>query len=208
MHTEPLAFFANDLPAHFQKGVEDLRAASGPNAQAELDDVLGSRGAVRIVVEGAGERWLRVEGGTMSAVEGKPDELPVRMVFSFTAAAATEALRLIEETGRMDEPEAPRRFAKIASARAEKLLAGHKIEFHVIVTDLPDEHADVLVKVGIGTEAPPEKPQFTARISFDDIEELRDGEITPQQILGRLRLTGDASKAMALGMMLMQPPKK
>jgi hypothetical protein len=208
MNTEPLAFFANDLPAHFQKGVEALRADTGPGARAELDDVLGSRGAVRIVVEGAGERWLRVEGGAMSAVEGKPEDLPARMVFSFTAAAATEALRLIEETGRMDEPEAPRRFARIASARAEKLLAGHKIEFHVIVTDLPDEHADVLVKVGIGTETPPEKPQFTARISFDDIEELRDGEITPQQILGRLRLTGDASKAMALGMMLMQPPKK
>ena len=30
--------------------------------------------------------------------------------------------------------------------------------------------------------------------------------MSPQQILGRLRLTGDASKAMALGMMLMQPP--
>jgi hypothetical protein len=134
----------------------------------------------------------------MTALAAKPEGYPVRMVFAFTAGAAKEALRLIEESGRMDDPKAPARFARTASARAEKLLQGHKIEFHVIVTDLPDEHPDVMVKVGVGTEAPPEKPQFTARI--------RDGEITPQQILGRLRLTGDASKAMALGMMLMQPP--
>lgn len=208
MNTEPLAFFENDIPAHFQKGVEDLKAATGPTAKTDLEDVLASKGAVRIVVDGAGERWLKVEGGTMTAHEAKPDGYPVRMVFAFTAGAAKEALRLIEESGRMDDPKAPARFARTASARAEKLLQGHKIEFHAIVTDLPDEHPDVMVKVGVGTESPPEKPQFTARISYDDIEELRDGEITPQQILGRLRLTGDASKAMALGMMLMQPPPK
>jgi hypothetical protein len=206
MDTEPLAFFENTLPERFQKGVEDLKAKTGPTAKAELDDVLGSRGAIRIVVDGAGERWLKVEGGTMTAHADKPDGYPVRMVFAFTAAAAKEALRLLEESGRMDDPKGPARFARTASARAEKLLQGHKIEFHVIVTDLPDDHADVMVKIGVGVEAPPEKPQFTARISYDDIEELREGEITPQQILGRLRLTGDASKAMALGMMLMQPP--
>lgn len=208
MNTEPLAFFETDLVAHFHKGIEDLKAATGPTAKADLDDVLGSKGAVRIVVDGAGERWLKVDGGQMSASTDKPEGLPVRMVFAFTEGAAKEALRLLEESGRMDDPKAAARFARTASARAEKLLAGHKIEFHVIVTDLPDDHADVMVKVGIGTESPPEKPQFTARISYDDIEEMREGEITPQQILGRLRLTGDASKAMALGMMLMQPPKK
>ena len=108
----------------------------------------------------------------------------------------------------MDEPEAPARFARSASARAEKLLAGQKIEFHVIIKDLPDDRQDAVVKVGIGIDTPPEKPQFTAAISFDDLEDMREGDITPQQVLGRLRLTGDASRAMALGMMLMQPPAK
>ena len=108
----------------------------------------------------------------------------------------------------MNDPEAPVRFARTASARAEKLLAGQKLEFHVIIKDLPDEAADVVIKVAIGADAPPDKPQFTAAISYDDLEDMREGDITPQQVLGRLRLTGDASRAMALGMMLMQPPPK
>lgn len=198
-------FFTRVLPGHFQKGVEALRAKGDKEV---LDDVLGSKGAVRLVIEGEGETWLVVEDGTMRAEKTRPDGYPVRMAFGFTADSASEAVKLLESSGRMDEPEAPARFARSASARAEKLLAGQKIEFHVIVKDLPDEREDAVVKVGIGVETPPEKPQFTAAISFDDIEDMQGGDITPQQVLGRLRLTGDASRAMALGMMLMQPPQK
>jgi hypothetical protein len=208
MNTEPIAFFENDVPAHFAKGVEALRAATGPTAKADLDDVLGSKGAIRFVVDGLGERWAKIESGAMTVSATKPEGVPVRGVAAFSKAAAEGALQLLAESGRFDEPEAPKRFARAASARAEKLLQGHKLEFHVIVTDLPDDAEDVTIKVGVGTETPAEKPQFTARISYEDIEDLREGDITPQQILGRLRLTGDASKAMALGMMLMQPPAK
>jgi putative sterol carrier protein len=201
-------FFSTVLPAHFGKGVEALRAKTGPGAKEALDDVLASKGAIRLVIEGEGETWLVVEDGAMRAEKARPDGYTVRMAFGFTAAAAKGAVALLEESGRMNEPEAPARFARTASARAEKLLAGQKIEFHVIVKDLPDEQQDVVVKVGIGTDTPPEKPQFTAAISYDDLEDMREGDITPQQVLGRLRLTGDASRAMALGMMLMQPPAK
>ncbi|MCZ7684493.1 MAG: SCP2 sterol-binding domain-containing protein [Sandaracinaceae bacterium] len=41
-------------------------------------------------------------------------------------------------------------------------------------------------------------------MSWDDIEDVRAGELTPQQLFGRLKLKGDASQAMALGMTLMQ----
>jgi len=199
-------FFTSVLPAHFAKGVAALREKSGPGSKEALDDVLGSKGAVRLVIEGEGEVWLVVEDGAMRAETARPDGYVVRMAFGFTAAAAKGAVALLEESGRMQEPEAPARFEKTASARAEKLLAGQKIEFHFIVRDLPDDQEDVVVKVAIGADAPPSKPQFTAAISYDDIEDLREGDLTPQQVLGRLRLTGDASRAMAVGMMLMQPP--
>jgi putative sterol carrier protein len=201
-------FFRNVVPAHFQKGVEALRAKTGPGSKEALDDVLGSKGTVRLVIEGEGETWLVVDEGSMRAEASRPDGFVVRMAFGFTAAAAKFAVGLLEESGRMDEEEAPGRFARVASARAEKMLTGQKLEFHVIIKDLPDEQPDVVIKVGIGTDTPPEKPQFTAAISYDDLEDLREGDITPQQVLGRLRLTGDASRAMALGMMLMQPPQK
>jgi len=200
------AFFSEVLPAHFGKGVEALRKKDGPGAKEALDDVLASKGAIRLVIGGEGETWLVVENGTMRSEKTLPDGYVVRMAFGFTAEAAKGAIALLEESGRMDDPEAPARFARTASARAEKLLAGQKIEFHVIVRDLPDGAKDVVVKVAIGADTPPEKPQFTATISYDDIEDLREGDITPQQVLGRLRLTGDASRAMAVGMMLMQPP--
>lgn len=207
MHKEPLAFLENDLPAQFQKGLEKLKASSAPGAKEELDDVLGAVGTVRVIVEGDGERWISVSGGEMTVSEGKP-ELPVRGVFSFTGKAARGALDLLEESGRLDDPKAAMGLSRVASKRAEKILTNQKIEFHVIVVDLPDDAEDVVVRCGIGVAEPPVKPQFTATISFDDLEDMREGDLTPQQVIGRLKLTGDASRAMALGMTLFQPPKK
>ena len=208
MSGDPIAFFHEFLPAHFDKGVAALREASGPGAKEALDDVLGSKGAVRIVIVDESEVFLVVDGGTMRAEKTRPEGYVVRMAFAFTGQAARGALAMIEESGRLADPKAPARFARTASARAEKLMAGQKIEFHVIIKDVPDATEDVVVKVGIGTDTPPDKPQFTAAISYDDIEDMREGDLTPQQLLGRLRLTGDASRAMALGMMLMPPPPK
>jgi hypothetical protein len=208
METEPLAFVRNVLPLHFAKGVEALRASTAPDAKKQLDDVLRARGAIRFVVEGAGEIWLRVESGALTAHDARPEGVPVRVAIGVEADAAREALSLLSETGRIDEPQAPQRFARMFSARAEKILEGQKLEFHVVIKDVPDRDDDVVIKVGIGTDRPPDKPQFTAAISYDDLEDMRAGDLTPQQVIGRVRLTGDASGAMALGMMLLQPPKK
>lgn len=207
MQTDPLAFLEQDLPPHFARGVDALRAAGGPGAAEALADVLGSAGAVRVIVEGAGEAWVAVEGGAMRCGRERPGALPVRAAIELGEEPARKALEMLAESGRFDDPEAPARFARVASVRAEKLIAGQRIEFHVVLTDLPDDADDVVVKVAIGADAPPAKPQFTARISYDDLEDLRAGDLTPQQVLGRLRLSGDASRAMALGMSLFSPPK-
>ena len=208
MNTEPLEFLKDTLPAHFAQGVDSRRASGSPNAKEQLDDVLGARAALRVVVTGEGEAWLRVENGVMTSHDSKPEGVPVRAAIELEAAAAREALSLLDETGRMEDPQAPKRFARFFSGRVEKILDGQKLEFHVVLKDVPDRDGDVTVKVGIGTDTPPAKPQFTAAVSYDDLEDLRQGDLTPQQLIGRLRLTGDASRAMALGMMLMQPPKK
>jgi len=207
MHKEPLAFLENDLPGQFLKGLEKLKASSAPGAKEELDDVLGAVGSVRVIVEGEGERWVSVSGGEMTVTEAQP-EVPVRGVFSFTGKAARGALELLEESGRLDDPKAAMGLSRVASKRAEKILANQKIEFHVIVIDPPDDAEDVTLRCGIGVPGPPPKPPFTATISFDDLEDMREGDLTPQQVIGRLKLTGDASRAMALGMTLFQPPKK
>jgi hypothetical protein len=208
MTTEPLAFLKNEIPAHFAKGIDALKAATGPTAKADLDDVLAARAALRIIVKGEGESWMRVENGALTVHDSKPEGVPVRAAIELEGEVAREALGLLTASGRLDDPHAPKRFARMFSARAEKILEGQKLEFHVILKDVPDRDEDVVIRIGIGTDTPPAKPQFTAAISYDDIEDMREGDLTPQQVIGRLRLTGDASRAMALGMMLMQPPKK
>lgn len=209
MHKEPLAFLDNDLPAQFAKGLASLEASSAANAKDELEDVRQAVGVVRVIIEGdgGGERWVAVQNGTMTVTEAKP-ELAVRGVFAFSAEAAKGALDLLAESGRLDDPKAAMGLSRVASKRAEKILTNQKIEFHVIVTDLPDGMDDVTVRCGIGVAEPPAKPQFTAAIGYDDLEDMREGDLTPQQVIGRLKLTGDASRAMALGMTLFAPPKK
>lgn len=209
MHKEPLAFLDNDLPAQFRRGLAALEASGAPTAKDELADVREAVGAVRILVEGdgGGERWVAVSNGEMTVTEDKP-ELPPRGVFAFSSEAAKGALGLLEESGRLEDPKAAMGLSRVASKRAEKVLANQKIEFHVVVVDLPDGMDDVIVRCGIGVAEPPSKPQFTATISYDDLEDMREGDLTPQQVIGRLKLTGDASRAMALGMTLFSPPKK
>jgi hypothetical protein len=204
----PLDFIRNELPPHFAKGIDALRASTSPTAKEDVEDVLAARGALRFVVDGDGEIWLRVEKGVLTAHDARPEDVPPRVAIQFESAVAREALDLLQGSGRMDDPKAPKRFARMFSARAEKILEGHKLEFHIIIRDVPDRDDDVVIRVGIGTDTPPAKPQFTAAISYDDIEDVRSGDMTPQQVIGRLRLTGDASRAMALGMMLAQPPKQ
>jgi hypothetical protein len=206
METDPLAFLRNEIPLHFARGIEALRASSSPDARERLDDVLKARGAVRIIIGGAGEVWLRVEGGTLTAHDTRPQGVPVRVALEFESEAAREALSMFSGSGRIDDPQVSERFVRMFSARAEKILEGQKVEFHVVVKDVPDRDDDIVIKVGIGTDVPPSHPQFTVAVSYDDLEDLRAGELTADQVIGRLRLTGDASRAMSLGMMLMQPP--
>jgi hypothetical protein len=208
MNTDPTAFFRTDFPALFNQGVAQLeqRAAGGDEkSKARHDDIKGARGAVRLVFEGAGELWLAVREGAMQALDARPADLPVRAVLGAPVEAARAGLEELASAAEGIDPErAARRVARSASAEVEQVLDGHRIEFHVVLTDLPTDPDEVTIRVGLGVEEPPTAPKFTATVSWDDIEDLRAGELKPQQLLGRLKIQGDASQAMALGMSLMQ----
>ncbi len=209
MNTDPVAFFSNDFPELFNRGVAQTkqRADGGDaKAKARYEDTAGARGAVRLVFEGdgGGEVWLAVEGGAMKGGSAKPGGLPVRMVVAAPADAARVALEQLAEAELLEREEAPRRIARSASAETEKVLTGHTVEMHLTLTDLPADPDEVTLRIGLGVEEPPANPKFSATVSWDDIEDVRAGDLTPQQLFGRLKLKGDASQAMALGMTLMQ----
>lgn len=209
MNIDPVAFFTQDFPELFNRGVAQTkeRADGGDaKAKARYEDTAAARGAVRLLFEGdgGGEVWLAVENGAMKGGRTKPEGLPVRMVVAAPADAARAALEEIASAELLEREEAPRRIARTASAETEKVLAGHTVEMHLTLTDLPADPDEVTLRIGLGVEEPPATPKFTATVSWDDIEDVRAGELTPQQLFGRLKLQGDASQAMALGMTLMQ----
>ncbi len=209
MNTDPIAFIKNDVPALFNRGVAQYkeRADGGDaKAKARYEDIAAARGAIRVLFEGdgGGEVWLAVSGGELTARDARPADLPVRFVVAAPADAAKVGLEELASAELLDREEAPRRIARSASAEIEKTLSGHTIECHLTFVDLPADPDEVTLRVGLGVEQPPANPKFTATVSWDDIEDLRAGELTPQQLFGRLKLKGDASQAMALGMTLMQ----
>ena len=209
MNTDPVTFFREDFPALFNRGVAQIkeRADGGDaKAKARYEDTAGARGAVRIVFEGDGgaELWLAVEGGAMRSADARPGDLPVRMVVAGPVEAAKAALEEVESLELLEQEAAPRRIARSASAETETALAGHTIEFHLTLSDLPTDPDEVTLRVGLGAEEPPASPKFTVGVSWDDVEDVRAGEMTPQQLFGRLKIQGDASQAMALGMSMMQ----
>ncbi|MCZ7684494.1 MAG: hypothetical protein M5U28_39300 [Sandaracinaceae bacterium] len=161
MNTDPVAFFTNDFPELFNRGVAETKArADGGDAKAKAryEDTAGARGAVRLVFEGGGggEVWLAVEGGSMKGSSAKPAGLPVRMVVAAPADAARVALEELASADLLSRAEAPRRIARSASAETEKVLAGHTVEMHLTLTDLPADPDEVTLRIGLGVEEPPE----------------------------------------------------
>jgi len=207
MNTDPLAFIRQDLVRLFNAGAAEYeqRASDGDEkAKARWDDIAAARGAVHVSFEGdgGGDVWLAIDGGKMELRDGAPDGLPPRFAIAAPADAAKAGLEEVVEM--IDEDKAGRRIARVASGEVEKVLEGHTLRFHLTFADLPTEPDEVTLRIAIGELEAPDEPTFSARVSWDDIEEVRDGELTPQQLFGRLKITGDATQAMALGMTLMQ----
>jgi hypothetical protein len=205
--TAPLDALRERLPRLFERGVALLRQrAEGGDARAvaALEDVTGSRGAVRIIAEGEGELWLGADGGVLHAGAEPPPDLPVRL----SVAAPAEALRVAfaEVPAGVDEDDrAAVQVARVASQRAAAILEGQRLDFHVHLAGAP-EVGDLIIRVGVGTADPPETPRFTATVRYEDLEDAREQGLAPQQLLmgGRIRFAGDYVPALQLGMQLAQ----
>ncbi|MCB9592050.1 MAG: SCP2 sterol-binding domain-containing protein [Sandaracinaceae bacterium] len=207
MNTDPVAFIREDFVRLFNLGAAQYKErgeGGDEKAKARYEDIAAARGKVFVSFEGDGgaDLWLAVENGVMAIHDAEPEGLPPRMAIAAPADAARAGLDELE--AHFDDDKAARRFARAASGDIEKVLEGHSLRFHVTFTDLPADPDEVTLRIAIGATEPPAEPTFAATISWDDIEDVRAGELTPQQLFGRLKITGDATQAMALGMTLMQ----
>jgi hypothetical protein len=89
----------------------------------------------------------------------------------------------------------------------EEAVGDQPIELHLLIQETPD-FDEVCVRIGLGASQPPEEPRFTATVRWDDLAAARESGQGVSQLFmqGRLRLAGDYSRALQVGMQLMQSP--
>jgi putative sterol carrier protein len=158
--------------------------------------------------EGGAEVFLAVENGKMSGERTRPAGLPLRFCVAAPIEAIRGALQMLEDNGSFTHEHAPLRVAGLASGKMDKLLEKEKLAFHVNVKNVPDLET-ITIRVGVSVDGPPEKPGFTVGLDYDDLEEVRAGQLTPQQLfMKKLKIVGDASRAMTLAMTMIQQQRR
>jgi hypothetical protein len=207
---DPIEFITSAIPGLFNAGVADMKAAADQgdaDAKKRYEDLKTTVRGVRVSLEGksGADLYLLVKDAKMVGGKTAPSE-PVTL----SIAVAKEALEVgLEEMGEMLDKlwaRAPKRIARLSPTRSHAFfekLSGEKLKAHYVIKDTPD-FDEVRVKVGFGSPDVAEKPLFSVSIDYDTLEELREGKLRPQAIMGRLQISGDAARAMQLGMEIMQ----
>ena len=207
MSTEPLQFLKETAPALFKKGIDTLQGkADGGDARAikTLEGVRSVTGAAYFVADGAGEVYLSSKAGELTVGESAPDGVPIKFAVGCPAEAAEMVLGEAASEGAVDDPRVAMGIAQIPNPDLDAMLAGKTMTCHLIVEGVPDL-GDVTVRLGFNVDEPPAEPQFTAALKFDDLEDLREGDINAQQLFmgGKLRMTCDYSMALQIAMGMM-----
>lgn len=207
MSQDVVTFLRETFPRLFEKGVSDLeaKAASGdPKAQAALDDVKGATGAVVLEVEGEETVYLRADGGKMEVLDSAPAPEDVKLAVAAPSQAMQMLLGEAKAAGELEDEKAAKRAVMTASKRLQDALGDTSLEFHVIATGVP-ELDEVTIKIGLNAPEPPADPKFTATIAYSDLEAMQNGETNIQALFmgGKLRMAGDYSQALQMGMQLM-----
>lgn len=207
MSQDVVTFLRETFPRLFEKGVSDLeaKAASGDaKAQAALDDVKGATGAVVLDVEGGETVYLRADGGKMEVLDAAPAPGDVKLAVAAPAKAMQMLLGEAQAAGELEDEKAAKRAVMTASKRLQDALGDTSLEFHVIATGVP-ELDEVTIKIGLNAPEPPAEPKFTATIAYSDLEAMQNGETNIQALFmgGKLRMAGDYSQALQMGMQLM-----
>lgn len=210
MTTDPSEFLSKVIPDVFNAAVAEMRDAGAKgdaDAKRRYDELVASDAAVRVVLEGKGavDLYLTVKSGELKALKQKPTGQVLAAI-----ALPFEAVELgLEELAADVEKALPKLKKRIVRMSAHKTkavldqLGKENLRFHHVLKDTPD-FDEVRIKVAIGSAEPPEKPVFTVTLDYDTFEDIRAKKVKPQAIMSKLQITGDATRAMQLGMEFVQ----
>lgn len=209
MSQDPIAFLTQHLPHAFAQAMDRLRdeADAGSDwAQLRLTDAEGAHGAILIALEGdgGGRIFVSVEHGALTVTDTLPAGVTVHIALAGPAEAARQGLALLLASG-FDLTKVSTRLTNLASAKAARLFTSQPSTFAVHVKELPVV-GELKVRVGLGMAEPPDAPSFTVAAKYADIVSAREQKMAPPQMLiaGKLQILGDTTRAMQLGMLMMQ----
>jgi len=208
-------FLQDELPGIFRRGIEVLRQRADegdPLAADRIDDVLDADGVAEVRLQGGSgdpqNVYLDARQGALTASTEPPGaNRPRHAALALDADLADYWLEEVQrDAERLDDDMRAMGAAMVASRRAQTATEREPLRFHVHVKGVPDL-GDRTIAVVLGVdEPPPERPAFAVTLDWSVIEDLRDEEITPQQLFtgGKLRFSGDYARALSLGMQLAQ----
>ncbi len=210
MTTDPVEFVSKFIPEVFNAGVADLRAAAekgDADAKKRHTELLAHPAAFRVVIEGKGgaDLYLVIQDGKMTSSSKAPGfDLMLALALPFDALEV--GLEELQDDIKAAVPKIKKRIARMRPSEAAaitKRLQAEPLLFHQILKDTPD-FEQILIKIAVGAGTPPVKPTFTVTVDYKTFEDIRTGKLKPQAIMGKLQMSGDFSRAMALGMEMMQ----
>jgi len=210
MTKQPIEFLRDTFPKLFIRGVGVLesRAAGGDErAQRILADVKGVTGAVRLEVDDHPPIVLSGKAGLLTSGNEPEEGVPLKATAKIPGDAVELLLGSALRSGALEDDEVAVGAAQTASKRFEDALAGQSLSFVATVRNVP-ELGDVILRVAFNVPEVPAEPGFTTELQFSDLEAVRHGELTVQELFlgGKLKMEGDYSLALQISMQLLTNP--
>jgi len=207
---DPIEFVSKFVPELFNSAMVELKALADQgdaDAKQRYADLLKHSGALRIVLEGddGADLYLVIKDGSMHVTDKSPG-MDVMMALAAPLEALALGLEELADDIRTVVPKLKKRLTRLRPAEAMSMFQRVKAEplhFHHVLKDTPD-FDEVRIKIAVGSGTPPQKPTFTVTVDYDTFEELRAGKVKPQAMMSKLQMSGDFSRAMQLGMEMMQ----
>jgi len=210
MTIQPIEFLQDTFPKLFMRGVEVLegRAAGGDErAQRVLADVKGVTGAVRLEVDDHPPIVLSGNAGLLTTGSEPAEGVPLKVSAKIPGDAVQLLLGAALESGALEDDDVAVGAAQTASKRFEDALAGQPMTLEATIRGVP-ELGDVILRVAFNVPEVPAEPGFTTELQFSDLEAVRRGELTVQELFlgGKLKMEGDYSLALQVSMQLLTNP--
>jgi hypothetical protein len=218
MATDPIAFIESRMPELFARARESLEAAAhagDASAQSGLAAVSAEPIHTRLVLVGKAEdKEPSTPGSSEVVIVTDRQALRFRrggdVIAGFGYAlevargAAMIAIEMVER-GELEPEQVARAFLMMGSQRARQILAPAPFAFDATVTNVPSL-GTTTVRIGLGRVDLPARSDFSLHVEFDELEDARERGMAPHQLFlaGKMRVDGDASQAMRLGMLLAQ----